>query len=128
MLIPEKIILDIWDFIVHNYGMTCGIACIFFALHLLWWERCRVFWRAVWRGISAIVRWTLWPLRHLYRKAKTAYQDWQAIRQQRRSVAEFDRLHPELKDKYTAYGKHWMMEKRKFLETFRDLGKNAPPK
>lgn len=86
--IPEKIILDIWDFIVHNYGMTCGIACIFFALHLLWWERCRVFWRAVWRGISAIVRWTLCPVSYLYRKAKTAYQDWQEIRQQRRSVAD----------------------------------------
>ena len=108
--------------------MTYGIACIFFALHLLWWERCRVFWRAVWRGISAIVRWTLWPVSYLYRKAKTAHQDWQAIRQQRRSVAEFDRLHPELKDKYTAYGKHWIMENRKFLETFRDLGKNVPPK
>lgn len=44
MTIPEKIILDIWEFIVQNYGMTCGIVCIFFALHLLWWEWCRVFW------------------------------------------------------------------------------------
>ena len=35
MTIPEKIILDIWEFIVQNYGMTCGIVCIFFALHLL---------------------------------------------------------------------------------------------
>lgn len=35
MPIPEKIILDIWEFIVQNYGMTCGIVCIFFALQEL---------------------------------------------------------------------------------------------
>lgn len=105
MTIPEKIILDIWEFIVRNYGMTCGIVCIFFALHLLWWERWRVFWRAVWRGISAIVRWTLWPVCYLYRKAQMRWKAWKEQRKERRIIAEFDRLHPELKDKYTDYGK-----------------------
>jgi|GEM_PF-3594850 len=105
MSIPEKIILDIWEFIVQNYGMTCGIVCIFFALHLLWWERCRVFWRAVWRGISAIVRWTLWPVCYLNRKAQTRWKARKEHRNTRRIIAEFDRLHPELKDKYTDYGK-----------------------
>lgn len=105
MTIPEKIILDIWEFIVQNYGMACGIVCIFFALHLLWWERCRVFWRAVWHGISAIVRWTLWPVIYLNRKAHTRWKAWKEQRKERHIIAEFDRLHPELKDKYTDYGK-----------------------
>ena len=85
--------------------MTCGIVCIFFALHLLWWERCRVFWRAVWSGISAIVRWTLWPVCYLYRKVQMLWKAWKEHRKKRRIIAEFDRLHPELKDKYTDYGK-----------------------
>jgi len=111
MTIPEKIILDIWEFIVQNYGMTCGIVCIFFALHLLWWERCRVFWRAVWRGISSIVRWTLWPVIYLYRKAQMRWKAWKKQRKERRIIAEFDRLHPELKDKYADYVKLQFMRR-----------------
>lgn len=109
MTIPEKIILDIWEFIVHHYGMACGIVCIFFALHLLWWERCRVFWRAVWHSLSAIVRWTLWPVIYLNRKAHTRWKAWKEQRKERRIIAEFDRRHPELKDKYTDHGKLQIM-------------------
>ncbi|MBQ7023007.1 MAG: hypothetical protein IJN29_05460 [Akkermansia sp.] len=98
--------------------MTCGIVCIFFALHLLWWERCRVFWRAVWRGISAIVRWTLWPVCYLYRKAQTRWKARKEHRNTRRIIAEFDRLHPELKDKYTDYGKLQFMSYKKMFEIF----------
>ena len=110
MTIPEKIILDIWEFIAQNYGVTCGIVCIFFVLHLLWWERCCVFWRAVWSAISAIVRWTLWPVCYLYRKAQMSWKAWKEHRKERHIIAEFDRLHPELKDKYTDYGKLQFMK------------------
>lgn len=123
MTIPEKIILDIWEFIVHHYGMACGIVCIFFALHLLWWERCHVFWRAVWHGISAIVRWTLWPVIYLYRKAHTRWKAWKEQRKERHIIAEFDRLHPELKDKYTDHGKRRLMSYEKMFQIFSDLGK-----
>ena len=105
MAIPEKIILDIWEFIVQNYGMTCGIACIFLALHLLWWERCRQFWCALGHGISTTIRCIFWPARQLLRKAVAAWKESKQKRRNRRIIAKFDRHHPELKDKYTDYGK-----------------------
>lgn len=97
---------------------------ILLTFHMFFREKSIQFWKDVWHFLKII----LWPLRHLYRKAKTAYQDWQEIRQQRRSVAEFDRLHPELKDKYTAYGKIWIMNRREFFETLSSLGKMPPSK
>ena len=124
MPIPEKIKIDIWDKVWENFGMAGILLLILLTFHMFFREKSIQFRKDVWHFLKII----LWPLRHLYRKENTVYQDWQEIRQQRRSVAEFDRLHPELKDKYTAYGKHWSMENRKFLETFRDLGKNVPPK
>ena len=104
--------------------MTGILLLILLTFHMFFREKSIQFWKDVWHFLKII----LWPLRHLYRKAKTAYQDWQEIRQQRRSVAEFDRLHPELKDKYTEYGKLWFMNRLKMLETFSPLGKNVPPK
>ena len=116
MSIPEKILLDIWHYIVQNYGMTCGVVCIFFALHLLWWERCSVFWRAVRHGIRAIIRCILWPVRILCSTAHTAIKTWQERRKKRRTIAEFDRLYPNLKDQYTEYGKLQFMSYKKMFE------------
>lgn len=123
MTIPEKIILEIWDFIVQNYGMTCGIVCIFIALHLLWWERCRKFWQAVGYLLNKIARAILWPINTLTRKARDRWQEWKREREKRRIIAEFDRLYPEYKDKYTEYGKLKYMGYKQMLEILGKIGK-----
>lgn len=123
MTIPEKIILEIWDFIVQNYGMTSGIVCIFIALHLLWWERCRKFWQAVGYLLNKIARAILWPINTLTRKARDRWQEWKREREKRRIIAEFDRLYPEYKDKYTEYGKLKYMGYKQMLEMLGKIGK-----
>lgn len=106
MPIPEKIILDIWEFIVQNYGMTCGIVCIFFALHLLWWERCRQCWQGIGHALKILYQF----LHTAIRNSRNLWRRWKHNRQQRSIIAAFDRQFPGDKHKYTDYGKIKLME------------------
>lgn len=90
---------------MQNYGMICGIACIFVIFHMFFREKSIQFWKDVWRVLHALIRVLLWPICTLYRATQSRWKTWKTQRKKRRLIAEFDRLHPESKDKYTDSGK-----------------------
>lgn len=55
------------------------------------------------------------------------WKAWKEQREERRIIAEFDRLHPELKDKYTDYGKLHFMSYKKMFEIFTPSDKRRTP-
>lgn len=128
MPIPEKIKIDIWEKVWENFGVYGILPLMFLIFHMFFREKSIQFWKDMWHALRALLRILLWPLRIIYGKAKQKWQDWQENRRQRRTIAEFDRLHPDQKDKYTEYGKIWIMNRRDFFETLSSLGKMPPSK
>lgn len=73
-------------------------------------EKSIQFWKDVWRVLHALIQVLLWPICTLYRATQSRWKTWKTQRKKRRLIAEFDRRHPELKDKYTDSGKETLMK------------------